>query len=757
MAAALGMSRADGLSFVELAEYPEYPAPSTSPDMQVSIGAIIEKREILDYPFGLDMKPVHWSVSPFVVKALIYQRRHDSLLHGGHNPNPCLCIGDRITSINEQVVTHMATCDSLYDLLKGPPGSCVRIGVDRLFCKGDEQCPVGCNLYAWPITTQSVLLDVPRLSWAEVFVGESFGLDSIIFQGWIAKDGVFSGSFNRRWARLSVHKRSGWFVFNPDQADFRFAWGESGPDNFVEKNSVRFNHEDIATNESEHVWTSNDNNRVTPLEHTPLDKPLPALCSDFTFGFLLKIRGRVMRIFCDSRSNRDGWMCAFNLAFPCRESWTNIHQIYTNIDGRINFCFDRSQRHLFDYDYSDAGYLTPLKSFYNKKTKSLFDSRLVERKREEDRHAAAARKKSTQRETCGTSDPSCPWAVPAGSTASAAAEPALPIVLRVNGFFAIRVRRERSVQSQHVGTLLPGVSFAFSHVGDGWAKLSPMHDSDLRRATNRCVVADFQPFNLEECGYCMTHVDGNNIFEQPSDGEKAAILKRFRAFHSGLKSDNGQDPDHVEHVLKPSPQETKPTDNDRRAAVERKKATEREEEMWIRRLVALTLGQPKDLPSEASFIPFEIDDTGLSEDMVGVGHVLKPSPTEKKPELQGDHATSTRAPAFGGDTPANDIEKQLQLLQQQQQLLQQQQQLLQQQLLQQQQQQRLQQQHQQLLHLEQLLKPVQQPHHLQQRSASKREAAALTPGTGLLRSAAGCASEDDGAAAAEQDRRRCSQ
>lgn len=43
------------------------------------------------------------------------------------------------------------------------------------------------------------------------------------------------------------------------------------------------------------------------------------------------------------------------------------------------------------------------------------------------------------------------------------------------------------------------------------------------------------------------------------------------------------------------------------------------------------------------FSIFESEYTGLSEEMVGVGHVLKPFPKLTKPELPGDHATSTRA------------------------------------------------------------------------------------------------------------------
>jgi hypothetical protein len=140
------------------------------------------------------------------------------------------------------------------------------------------------------------------------------------------------------------------------------------------------------------------------------------------------------------------------------------------------------------------------------------------------------------------SDPSCPRGVPAVTTASAAAPPALPSVLCVRGPNGLRVRRERSLQSQHIGTLNARVSFAFSHVGDGWAKLSPMHGLDLLRDRDRCDVADFKPHNLEECGYCITHIDGAEVFEQPRDDVKADVLARFRAFHSGLTLEHWQGP-----------------------------------------------------------------------------------------------------------------------------------------------------------------------------------------------------------------------
>ncbi len=146
-------------------------------------------------------------------------------------------------------------------------------------------------------------------------------------------------------------------------------------------------------------------------------------------------------------------------------------------------------------------------------------------------------------------DPNCPRrALPAEPPLSSALFRPLPIVLRVRGPAALRVRLERSLSSQHVGTLKPGVAFAFSEVEGGWAKLSPMHAADLRRSSQHCDVSDYKQHNLETHGYCITAIDGRDVFDQPSDDQKAVTLERFRAFCASSASAPVKQPvDHLEH------------------------------------------------------------------------------------------------------------------------------------------------------------------------------------------------------------------
>jgi hypothetical protein len=152
-------------------------------------------------------------------------------------------------------------------------------------------------------------------------------------------------------------------------------------------------------------------------------------------------------------------------------------------------------------------------------------------------------------------DPHCPRRVlPAESSASSAPSRPLPIVLKVRGPAPHRVRLERSLSSQHVGTLKPGVAFAFSEVQGGWAKLSPVHAAHLRDSTQRCDVSDYKQHNLETHGYCITAADGRDVFEEPRDDEKAAVLALFRAFYASsasgpMKQSAGalQPASHLEH------------------------------------------------------------------------------------------------------------------------------------------------------------------------------------------------------------------
>jgi hypothetical protein len=100
-----------------------------------------------------------------------------------------------------------------------------------------------------------------------------------------------------------------------------------------------------------------------------------------------------------------------------------------------------------------------------------------------------------------------------------------PVVLRVRRDLNLRVRLDRSLSSDHVGTLRAGTASAFNEVGGGWAKLSPLHYNDLQ--TSRSYrIADFKPHNPDTHGFCITTVDGRESLEDPSDEEKSAVLAR---------------------------------------------------------------------------------------------------------------------------------------------------------------------------------------------------------------------------------------
>ena len=236
------------------------PSPGGSSDhhdgssLQVAVGARIERKPL-----------VEWSVSPFVVTALMPR---DSGSKG-------LRISDRVLAINGQNVTLMENSDSLYGLLAGPLGSSVDIVVDRVTC-----------------VPQPLALSVPRSSVEEHFGGKVYSKGEIIWQGWISKDGVFSSTFKRRWAQLKLKSQGDCFEFN---------WGEIGPAGFVKNNSVSFD-----VGETGSVF-------ITPQEGAPHGQQLPAPCS--VYGFVLqKINIRTISIFCDSRDARDIWMSVLNMA-----------------------------------------------------------------------------------------------------------------------------------------------------------------------------------------------------------------------------------------------------------------------------------------------------------------------------------------------------------------------------------------------------------------------------------------------------------
>ena len=226
--------------------------------LQVAVGARIERKPL-----------VEWSVSPFVVTALMPR---DSGSKG-------LRISDRVLAINGQSVTHMATSDSLYDLLVGPLGTSVDIVVDRVTC-----------------APQPLALSVPRSSIEEHFGGKVFSEGEVILQGWISKDGRFSSTFKRRWAKLKVPNVN----VNSFRPCFEFSWGEIGPTGFVENSSASF-----FLRERESVC-------ITPLDHPPHGQQLPAPCS--VYGFMLQIGSRTISIFCDSKFARDIWTSVLNMA-----------------------------------------------------------------------------------------------------------------------------------------------------------------------------------------------------------------------------------------------------------------------------------------------------------------------------------------------------------------------------------------------------------------------------------------------------------
>ena len=177
----------------------------------------------------------------------------------------------------------MENSDSLYGLLAGPLGSSVDIVVDRVTC-----------------APQPLALSVPRSSVEEHFGGKVWSQGEIILQGRISKDGRFSSTFKRRWAKLKVIGPQ----LNKAKPRFEFSCGEIGPAGFVENNSASFDCQDWYTTEKTVC--------IAPLDHPPDGQQLPAPCS--VYGFMLQIGSRSISIFCDSKFDRDMWMSVLNMA-----------------------------------------------------------------------------------------------------------------------------------------------------------------------------------------------------------------------------------------------------------------------------------------------------------------------------------------------------------------------------------------------------------------------------------------------------------
>jgi len=121
------------------------------------------------------------------------------------------------------------------------------------------------------------------------------------------------------------------------------------------------------------------------------------------------------------------------------------------------------------------------------------------------------------------------FALPSSLTVSPRAP---PIVLRVRTNLDLRVQLDRSLSSDQVGTLRTGAAFAFHEVGGGWAKLSPLHYTDLQTSIS-CNISDFKPHDPETHGYCFTAADGQESFEETSDEEKSSVLARFAVTEVG--------------------------------------------------------------------------------------------------------------------------------------------------------------------------------------------------------------------------------
>jgi hypothetical protein len=116
---------------------------------------------------------------------------------------------------------------------------------------------------------------------------------------------------------------------------------------------------------------------------------------------------------------------------------------------------------------------------------------------------------------------------PTSSHVKTVAQYALPVrILRVRGPSDLRVRRNPSLSSDQVGALRAGSAFAFSHVSDGWAKVSPLHYNDLKTSSSTCCLGNFEPHDAETQGYCMTQYLGSDV----TDAAKFSVLSRFAAF-----------------------------------------------------------------------------------------------------------------------------------------------------------------------------------------------------------------------------------
>jgi len=120
------------------------------------------------------------------------------------------------------------------------------------------------------------------------------------------------------------------------------------------------------------------------------------------------------------------------------------------------------------------------------------------------------------------------------SSAESRSEVAAPLVImQVTAGAALNVRHMNSLSSGVVGMLKAGQAFAFTHIANGWAKLSPAHFDELQHSTDRCYVQSFVSHDPEVAGWCVMDFDGKNVFDEASADTKAAVMNLLKMKRPG--------------------------------------------------------------------------------------------------------------------------------------------------------------------------------------------------------------------------------
>ena len=224
--------------------------------------------------------PFLTSIGPLVLQ--YHPQRCAFLLAEIHSESPAfefLQVGDCFLSVAGENFSDIGSAreqqqDRLAALsrrLLAPPSSLISVQVQRSV----SQAPLD--------------LCIPCLSVEHHFSVRLFGptTSRIIHAGWIAKDGVYSGAFHRRYAVLA----------RDSDLECSLIWREKqdGPT----KGSV--------------IVGPTRNCRVDAAERAPEGCVLP-LPTDCWSGLLLEVPGRTIRIFCDSTAERNVWLHALTAA-----------------------------------------------------------------------------------------------------------------------------------------------------------------------------------------------------------------------------------------------------------------------------------------------------------------------------------------------------------------------------------------------------------------------------------------------------------